>query len=164
MDNAIRITPLTAFLGFGFLTLVDAANGEATLDAQPEAVKQAALADRLVLTKSDLASPTQTKALRERPRHLSPGALLVPATADLEALGQPPRWSGIGTFLEMLVSTRAASLLRAKELLNLAGQDRPFVIHAVQHVFHEPVRLPEWPQEMTGARVSCSSRATWTGA
>ncbi len=38
----------------GVVTLVDAVNGEATLDHHPEAVKQAAVADRLVLTKTDL--------------------------------------------------------------------------------------------------------------
>jgi len=43
----------------GVVTLVDAANGEATLDAQPEAVKQAAVADRIVLTKPDLGDAQQ---------------------------------------------------------------------------------------------------------
>src|SRR5262249_31262686 len=36
-------------------TVVDAVNGEATLDAHAEAVKQAAVADRIVLTKTDPA-------------------------------------------------------------------------------------------------------------
>jgi len=36
------------------ITVVDAINGLATLDAHPEAVKQAAVADRIVLTKTDL--------------------------------------------------------------------------------------------------------------
>ncbi len=39
----------------GVVTTVDAVNGAASLDRQPEAVKQAAVADRLLLTKSDLA-------------------------------------------------------------------------------------------------------------
>jgi G3E family GTPase len=60
----------------GVVTLVDAVNGMATLDAQPEAVKQAAVADRLVLTKTDLAPP---EALRERLRALNPGAPLLEA-------------------------------------------------------------------------------------
>jgi G3E family GTPase len=41
------------------VTLVDAANGAATLDAQIEAVKQAAAADRLILTKTDIAEPAR---------------------------------------------------------------------------------------------------------
>lgn len=40
----------------GVVTLVDAVNGAAALDAQPEAVKQAAVADRIVLSKVDLAT------------------------------------------------------------------------------------------------------------
>ena len=46
----------------GVVTLVDAVNGLATLDSQPEAVKQVAMADRLVLTKQDLAGPNQAIA------------------------------------------------------------------------------------------------------
>src|SRR5215467_8974078 len=43
----------------GIVTVVDAVNGPATLDAHAEAVKQVAMADRLVLTKTDLmTSPT----------------------------------------------------------------------------------------------------------
>ena len=38
----------------GVITVVDAFNGMATLDAHPEAVKQVAVADRIVLTKVDL--------------------------------------------------------------------------------------------------------------
>ena len=38
----------------GVVTLVDTVNGNATLDAHEEAVKQAAMADRLVLSKTDL--------------------------------------------------------------------------------------------------------------
>src|SRR2546430_8664709 len=38
----------------GVVTVVDAVNGAATLDAHVEAVKQVAVADRIVLTKTDL--------------------------------------------------------------------------------------------------------------
>ncbi|MCO6417204.1 GTP-binding protein [Siccirubricoccus sp. KC 17139] len=63
----------------GVVTLVDAVTGTATLDAQAEAVKQAAVADRLVLTKTDLAAPEALAALRERLRALNPGAPLLQA-------------------------------------------------------------------------------------
>ncbi len=55
-------------------TLVDAVNGATQLDTQPEAVKQAAVADRLLLTKTDLASPEQTESLRQRLAALNPHA------------------------------------------------------------------------------------------
>jgi G3E family GTPase len=38
------------------ITTVDAVNGARQLDAQPESIKQVAVADRLVLTKTDLAT------------------------------------------------------------------------------------------------------------
>jgi G3E family GTPase len=61
------------------LTLVDAQHGQATLDRHPEARRQVALADRLLLTKTDVADDT-TK-LRARLAALNPGAPLVCAVA-----------------------------------------------------------------------------------
>ena len=55
------------------LTTVDAATGAQTLDAHPESVKQAALADRIVLTKTDLSDP-QASGLTKRLRALNPAA------------------------------------------------------------------------------------------
>ncbi|MGD9543832.1 MAG: GTP-binding protein [Methylocystis sp.] len=64
----------------GVVTLVDAVNGEATLDAHEEAVKQAAIADRLVLTKADLPEGAKRlDALKARLAHLNPGALQLDA-------------------------------------------------------------------------------------
>ena len=56
----------------GVLTVVDAVNGEATLAAHDEAVKQVAMADRLLVTKLDLVS--ESEPLRARLRGLNPGA------------------------------------------------------------------------------------------
>jgi len=62
------------------VTLVDGLNGNATLDAHEEAVKQAAVADRLVLTKSDLvANPADFDALRARLSALNPSAVVLDA-------------------------------------------------------------------------------------
>jgi G3E family GTPase len=63
----------------GVVTVVDAVNGDATLDAHAEAVKQAALADRLVLTKTDLAVPEQRARIVERLRALNPAAPILDA-------------------------------------------------------------------------------------
>jgi len=59
----------------GVITVVDAVNGAATLDSHPEAVRQAAVADHLVLTKADLARDG-TDALAVRLRALNPAAPL----------------------------------------------------------------------------------------
>ena len=185
----------------GVVTLVDAVNGAATLDAQPEAVKQAAVADRIILTKADLASSEHITTLEDRLRRLNPGApLLKAARGEIapEALldigpfnvaakmpeverwlneeayavrdqhhhhhhdpnrydarihsfcltfDEPLHWNGFATYLDMLTVTRGHALLRIKGILNLVGQDRPLVVHGVQHVFHEPILLPKWPSE-----------------
>jgi G3E family GTPase len=81
----------------GIVTVVDAVNGAATLDAHAEAVKQVAIADRLVLTKTDLTPPpypaplagkdgvgaeqAARDALRARLRALNPAAPVLDAAA-----------------------------------------------------------------------------------
>ncbi len=59
------------------VTVVDAMHGVPTLDAHPEAVRQAAVADRIVLAKADLASDTW--ALRARLAALNPAAPVLAA-------------------------------------------------------------------------------------
>ncbi|MGJ5205644.1 CobW family GTP-binding protein [Bradyrhizobium sp. HKCCYLR20261] len=54
------------------VTTVDAVNATHQLDRQDEAVKQVALADRLLVTKSDLVS--DVAALEQRLKRLNPGA------------------------------------------------------------------------------------------
>lgn len=69
-----------AFRLDGVITLVDAVNGNATLDAHVEAVKQVAVADRIVLTKADLVTdPGDVEALRARLRQINPGAMVLEA-------------------------------------------------------------------------------------
>lgn len=63
----------------GVVTTIDAVNAAAQLDRQFESVKQAAVADRIVLTKTDLASPEQVAALRGRLRRLNPAAPILEA-------------------------------------------------------------------------------------
>lgn len=64
----------------GVVTVVDCVNGEATLDAHAEAVKQAAVADRIVLSKTDLATPKQRERIVARLRALNPAAPILDAT------------------------------------------------------------------------------------
>ncbi len=56
------------------VTLVDAVNGQRQLDAQPEAAAQAAVADVIVLSKTDIASAEEAAALDLRLAHLAPAA------------------------------------------------------------------------------------------
>jgi len=64
----------------GVVTLVDSVNGASTLDSHEEAVKQAAVADRIVLTKTDMAEGNaQAESLRARLHALNPGAVILDA-------------------------------------------------------------------------------------
>jgi G3E family GTPase len=188
---------LRSFRLDGVVTLVDAVLGAATLDSQIEAVKQAAVADRLILSKTDIAQADKVSALEARLRTLNPGAPIkhvvagdlapdflfgaggfdparkIADVADwlaaeaahhhhhhhhdpnrhdarIQAFGltfaDPLPWEGLAGWLEMLAITRGASILRIKGILNLEGEDRPVVLHGVQHVFHPPERLTEWPK------------------
>ncbi|MFS8035907.1 CobW family GTP-binding protein [Xanthobacter sp. AM11] len=69
----------------GVVCVVDAVNGAATLDAHEEAVKQAAMADRLVLTKTDLLATPEgaagLAALKARLKRLAPAARQLDAAA-----------------------------------------------------------------------------------
>jgi G3E family GTPase len=58
----------------GLVTTIDLINGERTLDTQPEALKQAAMADCLLLTKSDLAEPAAVTSLEQRLLAINPSA------------------------------------------------------------------------------------------
>jgi G3E family GTPase len=186
----------------GVVTTVDAVNGAGTLDKQPEAVKQAAVADRLLLTKSDLAEPAVRQRIEGRLKALNPSAQIVPVahgavdpallfnigfydpvtkSADVrrwlrdEAFEsghnhehehldvnrhddrirafciireRPISWTALSAWLDALAEMRGDDLLRLKAIVALLDRpDQPVVLHGVQHLFHPPVLLPEWPSE-----------------
>lgn len=186
---------VAAFALDGVVTLVDARAGDMALDTQAEAVKQVAMADRLVLTKTDLVPADEVARLEARlsvlnpmapPMHavdgdIAPAALLgagpfsldgrIPAVAAWLASaardsGETPAfhgrsdgietctltfdaplpWEGLATWLEMFAMTRGESLLRVKGVLDIAGEERPVIIHGVQRSFHPPARLGAWPE------------------
>ena len=71
----------------GVVTLVDAVNGMATLDTHPEALRQVVAADRLVLTKTDIATDAEAvTALRKRLGELNPGSAILSPEAPAEAI------------------------------------------------------------------------------
>lgn len=192
----------------GVIATVDAVHGAGQLDEHAEAVKQAAMADRIVLTKSDIVAAEQAEALKNRLHRLNPGTMILTAdhgdlapdtlfhtglydprtkTADVgrwlneEAyaaardhshdhshdvnrhddrirafcmtLEEHIVWDRFITWMEILQSTRGESLLRIKGVLNVEGQSKPVVIHGVQHVFHPPATLEEWPSDDRRSRI-----------
>ncbi len=79
----------------GIVTCVDAALGSGQLDDHAEAVKQAAMADRLILTKTDLASKDDAARLSQRLRTLNPGA---PIAAAVNGVVDPGAILNAGLF------------------------------------------------------------------
>lgn len=216
----------------GVVCTVDAVNGSKTLDSCRESVKQAAMADRLLLTKQDLADPVEVEILRARLAELNPGAGLltvgrgvvdpadildcglfdgknrIPDVArwlndeavaaqaehdhDHDGCGpdchdphhhhhhdhhhghdrhlhgerhddrissfvvtfdDPVVWDQLALAIEVLISLQGESLLRVKGVVNAQGCDKPLILHGVQHLFHEPVMLPEWPDDDRRTRI-----------
>jgi G3E family GTPase len=213
------------------ITTVDSVNGLQTFDLHPEASKQAAVADRLILTKSDLADPEQLAILQRRLTTLNPAAKQLQVfngEADLQSLFNESLFSvdqkspdlikwlneqsytiktkpSIGkiqfksidqntpnqmvfqkkpartqldinrhddhihaycfTFddpidpglfdqwLSLLMTTKGSDILRVKGILNMKQRVGPIVIHGVQHIFHPPVELAEWPSEDHRTRI-----------
>ena len=176
----------------GVVTCIDAYHAIEQLAAYPEARKQAAVADRLIITKSDEASGPTLEAVRQMLAEIAPCAPIKTAEhgvieprfvtdigfqdahADaarierwlgLAQSGDPPVHHShdreISTFvlrfeqpfsarafehcLEVLTGLRGADLLRVKGLINIEGEPGPLIVQGVQHLFHPPVALSQWP-------------------
>ena len=56
---------------------------------------------------------------------------------------EPVSRMGMTAWLTAIASLRGVNLLRVKALLNVEGE--PVVVHAVQTLIHEPVKLARWP-------------------
>ena len=79
----------------GVVTTVDAVLGQGQLAAHPEARRQAAVADRLLLTKTDLAEPETLAALETQLTELNPAA---PRHRVLNGVIDPARILDAGLF------------------------------------------------------------------
>lgn len=95
------------------VTTVDAVNGGATLDRYREAVDQVVHADRLVLTKSDLARPADVDRMRARLATLNPGAPVSTGRSDavheLLARGARDTAAGLSRIVARLSAVRNAA-------------------------------------------------------
>ena len=158
-----------------------------TVDAQhglrgEESLKQAAVADRLVVTKTDLADPGPVEG---ELRRLNPAAeILEAALGDIaprelfDGVERDPRdlvydetpahdhearglcltleeqidWTAFGIWLTMLLQARGTDVLRVKGLLNV-GAEGPLLINGVQHVVHPPEHLSSWPDDDRRSRI-----------
>jgi len=67
------------------VTTVDAVNGNTQLDSYEESVKQVAVADRIVVTKTDIAEAPAVRALTDRLARLNPSAAMFRGAEPIEA-------------------------------------------------------------------------------
>jgi G3E family GTPase len=155
-------------------TLVDALHGATALQRHPEAERQARLADRIVITKPDLA---ETAALRAQLRALNSAApireaaqgdisadwLLAPAERTADWIETTARHSNglsslviereapipamaLTLWLQGLAEHLGSRLLRLKGLVAIAeAPETPAVLHGIGHVMHAPEWLDAWP-------------------
>jgi G3E family GTPase len=117
----------------GIVTVVDAVLGLSELDAHEEARRQVAMADRVVLSKTDLAP--DTAALRERLRGLNPGAPVV--VADRGRV-EPAEILDCGLFDARGKIGDVRKWLDAAAFDNAPGRHDPS-IHAFCLTFDEPL-------------------------
>ena len=178
----------------GIVTLADAVNGAQQLTTFAEPLKQAAIADRILITKTDIAPAQAADDLKARLREINAQALLGEVVngeidpAQLTGIGltraragsdevsrwlgplpaaggnllgaathtsgvqsfclwyeQPFTWDAFTQCMQVLTALRGPDLLRVKGLVNVAGSDGPVVVQGVQHVFHPPATLAQWP-------------------
>jgi G3E family GTPase len=110
----------------GVITVVDAVNGQPLLRGQPEAQKQVALADRVLVSKTDLAAPDQVAGLRTAIESLNRSASI---HTVLHGRVDPALLTGIG-----LSSARAGE--HTLRFLNEAPDHRlrPFDAGASPHL------------------------------
>jgi G3E family GTPase len=79
------------------LTTVDAVNGDLHLDRNPESVKQIAAADKVIVTKTDVAEPESVQNLLSRLRAINPSARVFEAAFGETNVDELFRPVGAGT-------------------------------------------------------------------
>ena len=66
---------------------------------------------------------------------------------------EPIDWEAFVAFVRILIGQHGEKLLRIKGILNIVGRDRPIAVHGVQHMFHDPAELAEWPDDDRRSRI-----------
>lgn len=154
---------------------VDAQHFLASREQHAELDKQAAMADRIVLTKRDLADPAPAAAflatlnpdaefagdaaaafapLRHARRPMPALGMLGPIRPHGRPSGirafafrpQPPvTWAGWAAWSRAVGERFGARLLRVKGLIRMEDTGEVALVQGVQGVFHKPQRFRDWP-------------------
>ena len=162
---------------------VDAVNGIAQIDRHGEARRQIAAADRIALTKLDIAEPGAAAALAETAARINPtapampgaavdaGTLTAPASPVPGRIGdgghgshrgiaahclvveRPLRWAGFVRWLDSLTALRGADVLRIKGVVHTREYDFPVAVNGIHHLLHPPLALEAWPDGRAETRL-----------
>ncbi len=173
----------------GIVTTVDAFHGPAQLARQAEARSQVAMADRIFITKSDMADAAAAEAAVRRlnagapmqrvvqgevpadaifgigPQHDAEDAriqrwLAVPEEHHhhhhhdevgtvLVTAEEPLRWADLRYWLNSVLTTRGADILRLKGLARIEGAPHPLLLQAVHHMLYPLAWLDRSPPART---------------
>ena len=175
--------------GYAFaatVCVVDAQHFLSSRQAYPELDKQVAMADRVVISKRDLADArpvlSYLKDLNVEIVASVPDAFAANATigkphAPLSSLGpirsrehfsgiraysfRPPApvtWAGWSAWTRLVKAAFGAKLIRTKGLLQMNDTGEIAFVHGVQGVFHAPQRFQDWPGGDHGNRLVCIAR------
>ena len=165
----------------GIVATVDALAGERPFDTQAECLRQAVVADTIILTKTDLAPGTDRLEARLRALNGEARILASPVTPDdvVRHVPDPTTWiqassstqhdstitslslttrntleaAPLMDWIERVIVRQGDRLLRFKGIVDLLGSDVPIVINGIGHVFHPLFRLAAWPSGMRGSRI-----------
>jgi G3E family GTPase len=177
-DAAVSATHAMPFV----VTVVDAVFGETTLREHAEARHQVALADVVLISKTDVVSPPEgllaaldglnADAPRMTTAQIGPADLFgTPSVAErLGGVGRAAGHGGIDTvcvvrerpmpalaltlLLQALAEHSGARLLRLKGIVAIEEMPgQPAVIHGVRHVVSPPVFLDRWPSADQRTRI-----------
>ena len=162
---------------------LDAGRGPTVCALYPEAVKQLALADVVVITKCDQVTASRVREAEELARAVAPEAARVRAVRgelDGELAGAtrhavppaetshehthgirtftvesrtPASYSELALWLSMMSQLNGDRLLRFKGLLRVRHEDTPVVVQSVQHVVYPSYNLPAWPDGVARTRL-----------
>ncbi len=165
----------------GIVATVDTLAGERPFDTQAECLRQAVVADTIILTKTDLAPGTDRLEARLRALNGEARILASPVKPDdvVRHVPDPTTWiqassstqhdstitslslttrntleaAPLMDWIERVIVRQGDRLLRFKGIVDLLGSDVPIVINGVGHVFHPLSRLAAWPSGMRGSRI-----------
>jgi G3E family GTPase len=163
---------------------IDAQHFLVSREQYPELDKQAAVAERLYITKTDLADPAPVLQFLEQfdAEVLdTPAGLFSPfgGTKRYRVRFQGPirsrehfsgirahsyrphppiTWAGWSAWSRLAKDEFGPKLIRVKGLLRMEDSDEVAFVQGVQGVFHAPQRLKDWPDDDHGNRLVCISR------